>query len=1464
MAVVVTVAKGYDLGYVWKNQGQTGAEQTTGGYYINAAQAGEPPGRWWGPGAEALGFAAGQVVERKPYDTVYQQHDPRTGEKLGRPRGSYAKFTDHLARLRATEPHATAERVIELEREAAKATRQPAAYTDVTVSFSKSISVLHASIRENTRRARLAGDQRAAAYWAGQEEKFQTVLHRANRAALEYAQQWAGVTRTGYHGIRVDGQEPGRFEEAGLIVTSWLQGTSRDGDPQDHIHNQIARITRTVSDGKWRAHDTVSLRAVIGALQAVAATAVECELTREFGVQWVPRADGRGNELKGITQAQMDAYSTRTVQVHEKERELAQAWERRHGRAPNSRELFYIARDATLQSRKSKDAGEIDWDALAQRWDATIGGELAGIAPAVSNARGPLRSEPVTDDGREPGGPQPGGPPTRAVQAQAVQKALALVAGKQSTWTRHDLLKQLALVMPAGTRHMSPQAAHELLLGLADEALSGRVEDVVSLEAPEWPPLPGSLRRELDGRSVYTRPGTTRYATAAQASAEERLAAHAQAQGAPRLPRELAAQRLGADATRLETQMFQRAQDARKQVTQRGLRLDQAAAAYHVLISGRTAEVIIGPAGTGKTRVLAAAARAWAGPAGSGRVFGTATSQNATNQLRKAGVQVAANTTRLLTEIERGRIPSGSLIVVDEGSMVSVAHLSALIGHAARSGCKVVLAGDQEQLAAVEGGGGMMLLASRLGYVQLAEPVRFTAQWERDASLRLRRGDATALDDYDQHGRIHGAPPDQAMDQAAKAYVASYLAGRDVILAAADWARCRELSARIRDDLIHLGLVDASRTVPIAEGAEASAGDLIICRHNDHTIEAGEPGLALANGDILRIEAITGHGITVRRLLGPDPETGQRRFTAQAFSYNGYSTCDLAYAVTGHSAQGGTVHTGIALVTGNEDRQWLYPAMTRGTDTNMAFVFTTPPKVADPEPGTRPAPKLDRYERIRHEREGLLPAQPTAAGPGRPGPREPIAVLADVLERDGSELSASETRRRNLANADHLGILNAIWAAETRDAQDNRYRDLVMAALPPGYRQELSHQARWLFRTLRAAELAGLNPTDVARSAIESRDLAGARDIASVVDARIRRRIYPLLPQPQGPWSERVPELPDPDRRAYLAEIAAMMDDRKQRLGQHAAEHGPAWAVKALGSVPEDGAARQEWEMKASSIGAYREMYGYGHPDDPIGPEPTRDAPDQCAAWHEAFLALGPTDGPDVRGMPNGRLWLIRDTYAAETQWAPRHVGRELRLVRLGAQNAELDAIRAAAEAEAARKADDHERAGRHEFWAASYRAMRDRYRAQDETFAKTMDDRVEWEHSTEHSRHLAVAADAELRRRHPDQRIEPLRSAEPALVSGTKRDELTLAPDKKIGEMGLWISDLAAERKAFREKIEERQGLMIPSEDPDWDELGEAFPPRAAAERDAILQPPQPQITPSARILELARERDTAREAAD
>src|SRR5260370_40346063 len=109
------------------------------------------------------------------------------------------------------------------------------------------------------------------------------------------------------------------------------------------------------------------------------------------------------------------------------------------------------------------------------------------------------------------------------------------------------------------------------------------------------------------------------------------------------------------------------------------------------------------------------------------------------------------------------------------------------------------------------------------------------------------------------------------MDQAARAYVASYLTGRNVLLMAADWARCRELSARIRGDLIHLGLVDGARAIRIADGAEASAGDLIICRRNEHGIEAGQPPPALANGGLLRVRTITPPALQPPPPLHPAP-----------------------------------------------------------------------------------------------------------------------------------------------------------------------------------------------------------------------------------------------------------------------------------------------------------------------------------------------------------------------------------------------------------------------------------------------------------------------------------------------------------------------------------------------------------------------------------------------------------------
>ncbi len=1041
---------------------------------------------------------------------------------------------------------------------------------------------------------------------------------------------------------------------------------------------------------------------------------------------------------------------------------------------------------------------------------------------------------------------------------RAAQKAVALAQQDKSTFTRADVIKYLGRVLPR--TGMDPAAAAALLEEVAGRALASEFEPVACLEAPEPAEAPRSLLR-ADGRSVYQRHGGVRFATHAQMTMEQRMLALARASGAPRLDRAQAARTLGADLAQLDAALAGRAQDAHGTRTQTGLRTDQAAAALSVLADGWRVSVINAPAGSGKTWVLAAVGQAWVA-AGLGRVIGITPSQSARNTLA-AGVPVSYNAAQFLGHLpgQRGargpvQLRPGDLILMDEASMVSNPDLADVISQAADSGAKVILAGDTQQLQAVENGGGLSLLAGALGFVQLAEPVRFRAAWEQAASLRLRAGDTTVLAEYDQHARIRGGDPEQMMDAAAAAYLALTTDGTDVLLMAADHALRRELSRRIRDDLIRLGVVAAGPAVRIADGTQASPGDLIICTRNDHTVQTGESERTLANGDLLRIEQVTPGGLVVRRALDADPGTGQRRWTERNFSYSHFSDAELGYAVTDHAAQGRTVTAGLAVIGGTEDRQHTYVALSRGTDTNMAYVFTVSPKLADPMPGPRPAPELARYDRITAEH--TLPAASAAET------RDALAVLSGVLDRNGQQLSALQTRQQALADADHLAILHAIWTDQISQAREQHYRDLLAAHLPPEHRREPGHQARWLWRTLRAAELAGLDPGDVLAAAISERDLVGARELAAVIDARIRYRTGALIPAPAGSWSSQVPAITDAARRAYVTEIAALMDARQHRIGEYAAEHSLPWAVTALGPVPDDPQHRAEWQERAASIGGWRELSGHRDPADPIGPEPVAAAPDLRAAWHQALTAVGPAGGSDVRGMPDGTLLHLRDTYPIETAWAPPYVGDQLRQVRAAAHDACLAGLRAAAEAAAARHRGDHGTAARQHELAASYQGLHQAYQQRETVLAATMADRAGWDAATRAQRHLAVAADAELRRRHPGKHHPPLRSAEPEPATETRRPEFTTTATEQPRELVQWITDLAAAHRAFAERLADRQSLTISSQDPDYGDLGQAFPPWPAPDKDAILQPPKPEIRPSPQVLERDADRDTDWEAAD
>lgn len=333
--------------------------------------------------------------------------------------------------------------------------------------------------------------------------------------------------------------------------------------------------------------------------------------------------------------------------------------------------------------------------------------------------------------------------------------------------------------------------------------------------------------------------------------------------------------------------------------------------------------------------------------------------------------------------------------------------------------------------------------------------------------------------------------------------------------------------------------------------------------------------------------------MTVRRCLGRDAATGGRRWADQTLRWKGYGSAESGLWTTGHSAQRSTATAGIAVFTGNEDAQWLYTAMTRGAEANIAWVITTAAS-SDPAPGTRSAPELARDRQIAAERAG----QPVAAAEtaGLPGaePRDAAAVLADALKRDGRELSALETQRRNLVNADHLGKLATIWDGETRDLRIARYRQAIAAHLLAG----LYDAAGQLSGDLAVAHHAGRRSggarcqrrsrTGRARPAAGRR--AQCRDRRRRADQEGRWRPDPGTVAALGPSACPPSQIPSVTR--FLAELAAAMDARKDRIGEHAGQAQPQWAVNALGEVPADPLARLEWERRAAHLGAYREMYG--------------------------------------------------------------------------------------------------------------------------------------------------------------------------------------------------------------------------------------------------------------------------------
>jgi len=1508
MTVAVGFATGADAGYVIGPMGG-GAQSVTAGhrateYYLSPAEkGGEPPGIWIGEGLAGLGLHDGDLItseDHELFDAIYGDfRDPATGEHLGaRPREVQPKALDrevqdiYQLKLQA-EPGATAERRAQLLTEArAEAPKTVVRYYDTTFSPDKTITLAHASALAAAKEARAEGDVEAAELWESRAAGIWEEIIGAARVYIEHQQQEAGYVRTGHHGQRVGDVEAGRFERAkDMPVAAFPQHTSRNGDPQLHVHILWLNRVQTESDGKWRAVDSRGLvrNKQDGAVKA--AFALESALERRYGFSWAYREESKGRILKDFPVKVIELFSSRRTEIQADVAKLVEAYRQAHGgQEPSQRMLASMHQHVTLATRDAKGDAKLDMDAKLREWTAAARkaelGTLRDLARDIWETMGGRRADAARDAG--PGSPGRDGPApqlTAQEERTAMAAGLAQIQAERSVWGRPELVRAIAQHLPDHAVAASSADAVKLLDDLADRALRGEAgEEVRRLDAPEYPRVPGSLRR-ADGESIYTAHGSARFATAGQLSMEERIISRARERTATHLEPATAARLLGADCAELEAQLrdAQAAQDPDAR-TLTGLRLDQAAAAFLALTSDRRAEAIVAPAGSGKTYTAERIKDAWRA-AGGGNVYGLTMTSRGREVLAEHNFENARNTAEFLGHLPGRREARGvedtgprALIVIDEATQVSMHDLDSILRHAGVADAKVVIIGDPVQLPAVESGGGFDMITGKLGYAQLNEVARFSQEWEGDASLRLRNGDIEALRQYDEHGRLHAGTHDEMAEHAVRDFLAGHLGDKSEIMTAYTNEDRAELNRRAQDYLRSWGKLDTTTSAKLAEGRTAHPGDLIRATQNDKHIATGDRGRAVSNGDIMRVVSIGGRTATVERQTGTDEETGGRVWSERfelPLSYLAKHG-DLGYARTNHGVQGDTVRAGAALASERDMLSALYPAATRGRETNHIYTYGADSFAGrqwQGKPGEMPAPELARHERLEAERAGQE-AEPAE------DEHDAVNLLANVIRNDGRELSATEYREQALANADHPGLLGHILQEHVREDSAARFTVALRDTLGERADEALADTDD-LWRALRHAELAGKDGPAVLRAAFQQRSLEGVRSVSAVLARRVREMTEHLPAQPRESWLSRVPHHLDPEMRDYLTRVAQGLDDRQARAGQYLSEHPPVWATQALGDVPDAPEARAEWAAKAGKITTYRDMHGWNHPGRAIGPEPATTSPEARAEWRNAQAAMDRFDGIDVRHLTDGQLFLRRDAYARETSWAPAYVADELRLARRAEHDSMVQASFLRAEAEAATARGDHARAALLRTTAESATANVGRAAARQRELEPIQETRAAWEQVTEPTLRLAQASDDELHRRGVLADDDRLKSAEPEGIKYPEptedervKDEqqeparaerehrrmaaLGLTRDGEAGpDVSAQLARAAEQARELQARIDELRSMREPSEDPDEIDLGRPWAALTGRGREAVIQPPKPEMPAAAPVAEAARERD-------
>ncbi|WP_091548035.1 MobF family relaxase [Modestobacter sp. DSM 44400] len=917
-----------------------------GAYY---EQRGESPGVWLGGGLASLGGgprAGDPVSEAQMLALFGRGHHPGAATLAGvagQPAGGPGS-------VQLGAPYVTI------------GPRVSVAGYDLTFSPVKSVSAMWA----------LADSDIAAQVEAAHTSAFTDTIGWLERTAV--------YTRLGAGGLR-------QVDVTGLLAVAFTHRDSRNGDPDLHTHVAISNKVRTL-DSRWRALDGRALHAAAVAASERYNTRLEAQLVQRLGVTFTDRPTRPGlrpvRELVGVPAELLAAWSTRRAQITTGHAQLLDRFQATYGREPTTAEGHALAQQATLATRPAKQGPRSEAE-QRRTWrtqaDHVLGADTAGNVPDQVVHQQPAASH------LDPGW---------AVRAAGT--AVGTVSAQRAVFTSHHLRAELERL--ARTDRIPLHALDTAI----DEALTVAVSADLSLRLDREPDRdrlladmdvlePAGLRRR-DGSSVYATAHTQLFTTPELLAAEQRILASAEHTDGHWIPAGLI------ELALLESRLAGRPLNAGQQAMVREL-----------ATSGRRVQVAIAPAGTGKTTALGILAAAWTDAGGT--VLGAAPSAVAANELRKATGHLAVTLASALRTIDASRdgvgevawiagVPLGPqvLVVVDEAGMAATTDLAGLIDAVTDAGGSVRLVGDTAQLSSPAAGGILHDLVRAHGGVELDTPVRFTDPKEAQATLAIRAGEPDGLAFYAERGRIHipantlgteqsvpeaaeRADPERgafgdAVDSALAGWAADRAAGQDSMLLAGSNTLVAELNARARAARL-AGTADTGQPeVGLRDGTAASVGDVVLARHNqrDLPITATE---WVKNGDRFTVTGLTGDGgLRVRHA------PTRRQLTLPAAYVTEH--LQLGYAATIHLAQGATVDTTHALLTGTENREQLYVALSRGRSANHLYLSPGPVDNEDP---AHPALTFARQTNN--------------------APRDPLELLRGVLDRTDQRPSATST-----------------------------------------------------------------------------------------------------------------------------------------------------------------------------------------------------------------------------------------------------------------------------------------------------------------------------------------------------------------------------------------------------------------------------------------------------------------------